>query len=78
MDKSNPLSKNNGKNIIAKNIEGYNIIIGDGYTDYEVKKNGNASKFIQYIENINRSELNNKADLIARNFQNIINFLNHV
>jgi len=78
LDKSNPLSKDNGKNMIAKNIEGYNMIIGDGYTDYEVKKNGNASKFIQYIENINRSELNNKADLIARNFQDIINFLNHV
>ena len=77
LDNSNPLSKDNGKNLIAKNIKGYNIIIGDGYTDYEVKKNGNAMKFIQYVENINRKELNNKADLIAKNFQDIINFLNH-
>ena len=78
LDNANPLSKDNGKNLIAKNIKGFNIIIGDGYTDYEVKKNGNAMKFIQYIENINRKELNNKADLIAKNFQDIINFLNHV
>ena len=44
----------------------------------EVKKDGYADVFIQYIENINRKELNNKADLIATNFQDIINFIKNV
>jgi len=78
LDINNPLSMDNGKSNIAKNIKGYNIIIGDGYTDYEVKKDGYADVFIQYIENINRKELNNKADLIATNFQDIINFIKNV
>ena len=78
LDTTNPLSMDNGKSSIAKKIKGYNIIIGDGYTDYEVKKHGYADIFIQYIENINRKELNDKADLIATNFQDIIKFIKHV
>jgi D-3-phosphoglycerate dehydrogenase len=77
LDKSNPLSRNNGKNIIAKNISGNNIIIGDGYTDYEVKKHGNAKKFIQFTENINRKSLNNKADFICNDFKEIISYINN-
>ena len=77
LDKNNPLSKNNGKNIIAKNIPGYNIVIGDGFTDYEVKKNGNAKKFIQFTENIDRKTLNAKADLICTDFKYVIDFLNN-
>lgn len=77
IDEDNPLSKNNGKNIIAKNISGYKIIIGDGYTDYEVKKYRNAEKFVQFIENINRKSLNNKADLICDDFKKIIAFINN-
>ncbi len=74
----NPLSMDNGKSMIIKNIDGFNIIVGDGYTDYEVKKNGFADIFIQYTENINRKELNDKADFIAENFNEIINFINNV
>ena len=77
IDEDNPLSKNNGKNIIAKNISGYKIIIGDGYTDYEVKKYQNAKKFVQFVENINRKSLNNKADLICDDFKKIIAFINN-
>ena len=75
IDKNNPLSQNNGKNLIVKNISGNNIIIGDGYTDYEVKKDGNAKKFIQFTENINRKSLNNKADFIANDFKQIISYI---
>lgn len=77
IDKDNALSKNNGKNLIAKNIDGFNIIIGDGYTDYEVKKYGNAQKFIQFTENINRKSLNKKADLICDDFKIIIDYINN-
>ena len=78
VDKKNILSKNQGKVEIAKTILGKNIIIGDGYTDYEVKQYNGADIFIQFIENINRETLNSKADLIAKNFDEIISFINNL
>ena len=78
IDSHNPLSKDRGKNIVASKLKGYNIIIGDGYTDYEVKKYGNANIFIQFIENINRKKLNKNADFIASDFKKIIEFINNV
>ena len=60
---------------IAKNISGKNIIIGDGYTDYEIKKFGYAEKFIQFSENINRPILNSIADYTAYNFNDVINYI---
>jgi len=75
IDDNNPLSQDKGKAKIAQNIKGTNIVIGDGYTDYEVKKLNHAKLFIQFIENINRKGLNNKADKIVNNFGQIINYL---
>jgi len=75
IDKKNPLSKDLGKVKIADNIKGNNIIIGDGYTDYEIKKYGKAILFIQFIENINRNKLNSKANFIANDFNQIITYL---
>ena len=78
-DKKNLLSNDKGKVEILKNhinINGKNtIIIGDGFTDYEIKKYNQAKYFIQFIENINRKSLNSKADLIASNFDQIIEFI---
>ena len=54
------------------------IILGDGYTDYEVKKYGNADLFIQFTGNINRPELNQNADFISTDFSEIIEFINNV
>jgi len=75
IDDKNPLSKDKGKVEIAKSISGQNIIIGDGYTDYEVKKFGCAEKFIQFSENINRPVLNSLADYTAYNFNDVINYI---
>ena len=75
IDDDNPLSKDKGKVEIAKNILGRNIIIGDGYTDYEIKKFGYAEKFIQFSENINRPILNSVSDYTAYNFNDVINYI---
>jgi len=76
IDKQNPLSQDMGKVKIAECIKGKKIIIGDGFTDYEVKKYGAAEKFIQYSGNINRKNLNPLADFIANDFDEIINYIN--
>ena len=79
VDKNNFLANDKGKVEVLKkyiNINKKNtIIIGDGYTDYELKKYKEAKYFIQFIENINRISLNSKADLIASNFDEVIEFI---
>ena len=76
---NNPLSKNKGKVSVLKKYININnktsIILGDGYTDYELKKYNEAKYFIQFIENINRKSLNKHADIIAANFNEVINYL---
>ena len=73
---NNPLSKNRGKVLVSETIKGYNIAIGDGFTDFEIKKFNKAKKFIQYIETINRKNINNHADFIAKNFNEAISYIN--
>jgi len=75
INKNNPLSKDLGKIAIAKIIKGKKIIIGDGYTDYEIKKYGFAFKFIQYTENINRKNLNTNADFISKNLNEALLYI---
>ena len=74
----NPLSKNKGKCMAAKNIKGNNIIIGDGYTDFELKKNNFAKLFILFTENVSRNELKKDADFIANNFNEAFNYIKNV
>ncbi len=66
-DKSNPLSSNNGKSERLKdlNLEGDVYVIGDGYTDYEIKRAGLANKFFAFTENVERENVLSQADHIA-------------
>ena len=77
VDNSNVLSKDSGKMLAVDNIKGKNIIIGDGYTDYELKKLGGAEIFILFTENIHRQRLTNKADFIAKNFNDVFNYIDN-
>ena len=79
VDNNNLLSKKKGKvSVLKKHINLNNktsIVLGDGYTDYELKKYNEAKYFIQFIENINRKSLNKHADIIVENFNEVITFL---
>ena len=50
-NKNNPLSKSHGKVEIVKslNLKGKVFVIGDGYTDYEIKRDGYADTFFLFI-----------------------------
>lgn len=73
-DKDNVLSENKGKakKIAELKLEGEIIVIGDGYTDYEIRLFGQAHKFIAFIENAERPKVVAKADLVARSLDEII------
>lgn len=64
-DHSNPLAQNEGKVRAVKSlrIRGDVTIIGDGYTDLQIKEMGAASHFVAFTENVKRSLVASKADM---------------
>jgi len=66
-DSSNPLSENGGKVKLLKNLnlQGEVYVIGDGYTDYEIRQAGLANSFYAFTENVERGIVVEKADHIA-------------
>ncbi len=66
-DQENPLSANGGKveQLQKLNLPGDIYVIGDGYTDYEIKHAGLANKFFAFTENVERENVKSKADHIT-------------
>ena len=75
---NNPLAFSKGKLKIIKNLNLKNdiIVIGDGYTDYEIKKYGLAKYFIAYTNHVSRDTVIKNADIECDNFNKVIDFLN--
>ncbi|WP_175402830.1 phosphoglycerate dehydrogenase [Mangrovivirga cuniculi] len=78
-DETNELAKDNGKVNLLKNlkIKGDIYVIGDGYTDYEIKASGLANKFYAFTENVQRGNVLEKADHIAPSLDEIL-YLNNM
>lgn len=74
IDEDNPLSKNLGKVSVVKSLKLHNdlYIIGDGYTDFELRKLGLAKKFIAFTENVSRVNVVKHADLVAHSFDEFL------
>ena len=80
IDKSNPLSKDLGKVKLIKsmNLSGNVIVVGDGYTDYEIRKHNQANIFLCYIRNINRKKVSKYADVLCYDFNQVREFINKI
>ena len=78
IDKNNNMSKKSGKVLMIKalKLSGKIDVIGDGFTDYEIKKSGLASNFYAFIENINREKINQLSDKSLNSFDDYINIVN--
>ncbi len=76
-DHANPLSQNGGKITAIKSLflptSSEIIMVGDGLTDYSVRAVGLASKFVAYVETIEREPTVAVADVVARSFGDILN-----
>jgi D-3-phosphoglycerate dehydrogenase len=66
-NRENPLSANGGKSQVIRNLnlDGEVYVLGDGYTDYEIRASGLASRFYAFTENVLRPNVVEKADFIA-------------
>lgn len=51
------------------------VVVGDGMTDYAIRKAGLADVFIAYIETANRHEVACKADFVAEDFDEVLTIL---
>ena len=76
-DENNPLSTSKGKVKILKmlGLKGITHIIGDGFTDFEIKKEGYADYFYLFTENINRKSLIKNADFLLKSFDQFIHIV---
>jgi D-3-phosphoglycerate dehydrogenase len=73
-DKNNVLSENQGKvkKVAALNLKGEVNVIGDGYTDYEIRAAGKADSFFAFTENVSRASVVAKADHIAPSLDEVL------
>ena len=66
-DKSNVLCQDKGKIKLLDQLglSGDVYVVGDGYTDYEIKEAGLANKFYAFTENVVRDKVVEKAEHVA-------------
>lgn len=78
IDKNNNMSKKSGKVLMIKALKlfGKIDVIGDGFTDYEIKKSGLATNFYAFIENINREKISQLSDKVLNSFDDYIDIAN--
>lgn len=77
-NKENVLSSNNGKpkQVDQLKLEGEIHVLGDGFTDYEIKEAGFADKFYAFTENVKRQKVLDLADQEAQNFDEFLYAVN--
>ncbi|MDH5608718.1 MAG: phosphoglycerate dehydrogenase [Cyclobacteriaceae bacterium] len=73
-NKNNILSSNNGKpkQIESLKLDGEVHVLGDGFTDYEIKKAGFAKRFYAFTENVKRNAVIENADHEAPNLDEVL------
>ena len=77
VDSQNIMAQSRGKfaQVNALGLAGEIHVIGDGYTDYQIKSEGPATKFFSFIENIRRNSVCEVADVVLSNIDDYIKFL---
>lgn len=74
VDNTNVLSQTGGKINLVKslNLDGHISVIGDGFTDYEIKQNGLADRFYAFIENVERQKVIDVADFSIKSLDEFL------
>ena len=74
LDKKNFLAHPRGKAKAVKSLKllGKIVVIGDSYTDYEIKKENLADMFVAFIENVKRPNVVKLADKTVRSFDEFL------
>ena len=78
IDQKNVMSSNKGKVKQARSLKlnGEIHVIGDGFTDYEIKSEGVATHFFAFTENIKRKNVCELSDQVLSKFDDYLLFIN--
>ena len=73
-DWHNPLTADGGKPkvVAALKLPGEVVVVGDGWSDYEIFKAGAAQRFYAYTENLRREEVLKHAERVAPSFDEVL------
>ena len=73
-DTANPLSRDGGKvaAVRALALDGEVVMIGDGYSDYQLKEAGLVKTFYAFTENVDRPAVAAKADHVLANLDDFL------
>lgn len=76
-DFSHPLSEDGGKiKVVAGlGLSGEVIVVGDGWSDYQIRAAGLATRFYAFTENVTRPEVVAKADRVAPSLDEVLHDL---
>jgi D-3-phosphoglycerate dehydrogenase len=74
INENNFLAKTQGKvkQVEALNLKGMVFAVGDGWTDYEIKREDEADYFLAYTENVSRKNVVDLANKVVKNFGEMI------
>ncbi|MEA1882117.1 MAG: HAD-IB family phosphatase [Candidatus Marinimicrobia bacterium] len=74
VDSENVMAQAGGKVAQAQalGLTGKIHVMGDGYTDYQLKAKGPATKFYAFIENVRRENVCNLADVVLSNLDEYV------
>ena len=73
-DATNVLSQNGGKirQLVLLDLSGPVYVLGDGYTDYQIREAGLADRFYAYTENVARPAVVAQADQVLPSFDEFL------
>lgn len=73
-ERKNIIAGENGKLELLKSLQlnGEIYVLGDGYTDYQLKEAGTRTKFFAFTENVKRDAAVNNADYVVQSFDEFL------
>ncbi|MCP9770129.1 phosphoglycerate dehydrogenase [Lacihabitans sp. LS3-19] len=74
IDNDNVLANTGGKIKLVKslNLDAHVSVIGDGFTDFEIKQSGLADRFYAFIENVERKKVTDVADFSIKSLDEFL------
>jgi len=74
LDAANPLSRDGGKidAVRGLGLEGEVVVVGDGWTDYEIRAAGAASRFHAFTGNVARARVVDAADHVSASWDEVL------
>jgi len=74
LEADNPLSRDGGKveAVRALGLSGDVVVVGDGWTDYEIRQAGAAARFHAFTENVARARVVDAADHVSASWDEVL------